>query len=66
MILNKMSSTSIKSCKKYLLSYKDALNNTHQLGIYAPDAYNCLKLAKQFNSFINDHPNSVIRIQQKF
>ena len=61
-----MSSTSIKYCKKYLLSYKDALNNTDQLGIYALDAYDCLMLAKRFNSFINDHPNSVTRIQQKF
>ena len=60
-----MPSTSIKYCKKYLLSYKDASNNIHQLGIYALDAYNCLMLAKQFNSFINDHPNSVTRIQQK-
>ena len=61
-----MSSTPIKSCKKYLLSYKDASNNTHQLGIYAIDAYDCLMLAKQFNTLINDHPNSVTRIQQKF
>ncbi len=56
--------TPIKYCKKYLLSYKDASNNIHQLGIYALDAYECLMLAKQFNSFINDHPNSVTRIQQ--
>ena len=61
-----MSTIPIKYCKKYLLSYKDASNNTHQLGIYAQDAYDCLMLAKQFNSFINDHPNSVTRIQQKF
>ena len=61
-----MTSTLIKYCKKYLLSYKDASNNTHQLGIYAHDAYDCLMFAKQFNSFINDHPNSVTRIQQKF
>ena len=60
-----MSSTLIKSCKKYLLSYKDSSNNLHQLGIYATDAYNSLMLAKEFNSYINDHPNSVIRIQQK-
>ena len=63
--VNTMSS-SIKSCKKYLLSYQDTLNNTHQLGIYALDAYDCLMLAKQLNSFIKDHPNSVTRIQQKF
>ena len=61
-----MSSTPIKSCKKYLLSYKDTTNNTHQLGIYALDAYDCLMFAKQFSSFIKDHPNSVTRIQQKF
>ena len=61
-----MSSTPIKSCKKYLLSYKNATNNTHQLGIYALDAYDCLMFAKQFSSFIKDHPNSVTRIQQKF
>jgi len=61
-----MPSTPIKSCNKYVLSYKDSSNNTHQLGIYASDAYNCLLLAKDFNSYIHDHPNSVIRIQQKF
>ena len=61
-----MSTTPINYYKKYLLSYKDASNNTHQLGIYAQDAYDCLMLAKQFNFFINDHPNLVIRIQQKF
>ena len=57
--------TSIKSCKKYLLSYKDSSNGINQLGIYALDAYDCLMLAKEFNSHIHDHPNSVIRIQQK-
>ena len=61
-----MSTIPIKSCKKYLLSYKDVSNNTHQLGIYALNAYECLILAKQFNPFINDHPNLVTRIQQKF
>ena len=60
-----MSLTSIKSCKKYLLSYKDSLNNLHQLGIYARDAFDCLMLAKEFNSHIHSLPNSVIRIQQK-
>ena len=61
-----MPSTPIKSCNKYLLSYKDSSNNMQQIGIYAIDAYDCLKLAKEFNSFLNDHPNSVFRIQQKF
>ncbi|KGF97908.1 hypothetical protein EU96_0221 [Prochlorococcus marinus str. MIT 9302] len=61
-----MSSTSIRSCKKYLLSYKDSSNSTHQIGFYARDAYDCLMLAREFNSFIHDHPNSVTRIQQKF
>jgi len=61
-----MPSTPIKSCNKYVLSYKDSSNNTQQLGIYASDAYNCLLLAKEFNPYLHDHPNSVIRIQQKF
>ena len=60
-----MSVNFIKSCKKYLLSYKDSSNNLNQFGIYASDAYNCLMLAKESNSYMNDHPNSVIRIQQK-
>ena len=60
-----MSSTPIKSCKKYLLTYKDASNNLHQLGIYALDAYDCLMLARKFNSYVHDHPNAVTRIQQK-
>ena len=60
-----MSSTSIKSCKKYLLTYKDSSNNLHQLGIYARDAYDCLMLAREFNTYVHDHPNAVTRIQQK-
>ena len=61
-----MSTIPIKYCKKYLLSYKDASNNKHKLGIYAQNENDCLMLAKQFNSFINDHPNLVTRIKQKF
>ena len=61
-----MPSTPIKSCKKYVLSYKDSLNKTYQLGFYARDAYDCLMLAREFNSYIHDHPRSVVRIQQKF
>ena len=61
-----MPSIPFKSCNKYLLSYKDSSNNTQQIGIYARDAYDCLNLAKEFNSYLHDHPNSVVRIQQKF
>ena len=61
-----MPSTPIKLCKKYVLSYKDSLNKTYQIGFYARDAYDCLMLAREFNSFILDHSRSVVRIQQKF
>ena len=61
-----MSSTPIKSCNKYVLSYKDSSNNTHEIGFYARDAYDSLMLARHFNSYVNDNPGSVIRIQQKF
>ena len=61
-----MPSKPIKSCNKYVLSYKDSSNNTHQLGIYARDAYDCLILARGFNPYLQDHPRSVVRIQQKF
>ena len=61
-----MPSIPIKSCNKYVLSYKDSSNNMQQIGIYAIDAYDCLMLAREFNSHIKDHPNSVVRIQQKF
>ena len=61
-----MPSTPIKSCNKYLLSYKDASNKTHQLGFYARDAFDCITLAREFNSYVHDNPISVIRIQQKF
>ena len=60
-----MPSISIRSCNKYVVSYKDASNNTHLLGIYARDAYDCLMLASEFNSYINEHPRSVIKIQKK-
>ena len=61
-----MPSTPIKSCNKYVLSYKDSSNNTHEVGFYARDAYDCLLLAREFNSYVHDNPGSVIRIQQKF
>ena len=61
-----MSSTPSKSCNRYVLSYKDSFNNTQQIGIYARDAYDCLILAKELNTYVHDHPNSVVRIQQKF
>ena len=61
-----MSSTPIKSCNRYVLSYKDSFNNTQQIGIYARDAFDCLILAKELNTYVHDHPNSVVRIQQKF
>ena len=48
------------------LFYKDASNNTQQIGIYAKDAFDCLMLARGFNSYVHDNPNSVVRIQQKF
>ena len=60
-----MSSTLIKSCNKYLLSCKDSSNNTHQVGFYALNAYDCMRLAKEFNTYIHDHPGSVIKIQLK-
>ena len=61
-----MPSTPIESFNKYVLSYKDSSNNTHQIGIYARDSYDCLMIARGFNSYVHDHPNSVVRIQQKF
>ena len=61
-----MPSTPIKSCNKYVLSYKDSLNKTHEVGMYARDAYDCLMLLREFNSYVNDNPGSVIRIQRKF
>ena len=61
-----MPSTTIKSYKKFLLSYKDASNNIHQVGIYGCDAYDCLILSREFNSYVHDHSRSVVKIQQKF
>ena len=61
-----MPSTPIQSCNKFVLSTKDSSNKTHHIGFYARDAYDCLMLARTFNSYLHDHPGSVIRIQQKF
>ena len=61
-----MPPTSIKSFNKYVLSYKDSSNITHEVGFYALDAYDCIMLAKEFNSYVHKNPGSVIRIQQKF
>ena len=61
-----MPSAPIKSCNKYLLSYKDSTNNTLHTGFYVHSAYDCLILARELNPYIHDHPGSVIRIQKKF
>ena len=61
-----MPSKPIKSCNKYVLTYKDSTNNTHQIGFYARDAYDCLMLAREFNSYVYNHPGCVVRIQQKY
>ena len=61
-----MPSTPIKSCNKYVLSYKDSSNNTHEVGFYARDAYDCLMLVREFNSYVHENPGSAIRIQQNF
>ena len=58
--------TPIKSRNKYVLSYKDSTNKTHEVGFYAPDAFDCLMLARELNTYVHDNPGSVIRIQQKF
>ena len=62
---SEMSTRPIKSCNKYFLSYKDSSNKTHQVGFYALNAYDCMRLAKEFNSYIHEHPGSVIKIQLK-
>ena len=59
-----MPSTPIKSCNKYVLSYKDSLNNTHEIGFYARDAYDCLMLAREFISFPKKY-NKLIKIEKK-
>ena len=61
-----MPSTPINSCNKYVLSYKDSSNVIHEVGFYARDTYDCITLAREFNSYVHDNPGSVIRIQQKF
>ncbi len=61
-----MPSTPIKSCNKYVLSYKDSSNVNHQIGIYARDTYDCIMFAKELNSYLNGHPSSIVKIQQKF
>ena len=61
-----MTSTPIKSCNKYILSYKNSSNNTHQKGVYARDAYDCIIISREFNSYFLDHPNTEVRALQKF
>ena len=65
-LFSQMPLTPIKSCNKYLLSYKDSSNFTMQIGIYARDAYDCLILTRKFYSYLDEHPNSLVKIQQKF
>ena len=61
-----MTFTQIKSCNKYLLSYKDLSNNTHQIDFYAQGAIKCLVFSKEFKSYLKDKISSLVKIQQKF
>tara|TARA_B100000524_G_C23456914_1_gene301012 strand:+ start:343 stop:528 length:186 start_codon:yes stop_codon:yes gene_type:complete len=60
-----MPSTPTKSNNKYVLSNKDSLNKTIELGFDARYAFDCKKLAREFNSYIKQNPDSFIRIYKK-
>ena len=45
--------------KPYTVHYKDLQNRVLENCFYAFDAYEARKLAMQFDSYINEHPNSI-------
>ena len=52
--------------KPYTVHYRDLENIVLENCFYAADAYEARKLAMQFNSYINEHPNTIIRIRGEF
>ena len=52
--------------KAYTVQYKDFQNKVSENCFYAFDAYEARKLAIQFNSYINEHPNSIMLIRGEF
>ena len=52
--------------KPYTVHYKDLQNVVMENCFYAFDAYEARKLAMQFNSYINEHPNSIMLIRSEF
>ncbi len=52
--------------KPYTVHYKDLQNIVLENCFYASDAYEARKLAMQFNSYINQHPNSIMLIRGEF
>ena len=49
--------------KPYTVHYKDLQNIVLENCFYAFDAYEARKLAMKFNSYINEHPNSIMLIR---
>ena len=52
--------------KPYTVHYKDLQNIVLENCFYAFDAYEARKLAMQFNSYIYEHPNSIMLIRGEF
>ena len=52
--------------KPYTVQYKDFQNIVSENCFYAFDAYEARKLAMEFNSYIKEHPNSIMLIRGEF
>ena len=52
--------------KPYTVHYKNLQNIVLENCFYAFDAYEARKLAMQFNSYINEHQNSIMLIRSEF
>ena len=61
-----MLSTLIKFFNKYVLSFEYSLNNAYYIGFFARDSFDGLMLSREFNFYVNKHPGSIIRNQNKF
>ena len=60
-----MPSTPIKSCNKYVLSYKDSFNNKHDVCFYTCDAYKYQLLQSEFKSNLHNLRSSAIKNRTK-
>ena len=57
-----MLSTSTKTSINYVLGLKDYSNNIKQTRTYDNNAYDCMNLFREYDSYIIDHSKLIVQI----